>query len=112
MSGSTMQCSNCGTVNEAGRDTCVQCGQPLTGSADEGARTQLAAQDRGALTSPQDTPIVEPGANDPSPGLSPLAGPTALGAAEGAGGPPLLSPEPDHPGEAAPRQEGRPPRRS
>ena len=112
MSGNRMQCSNCGTVNEAGRDTCAKCGQPLTGSADEGARTQLAAQDRGALTAPEDTPTVEPGSGDVSPGLSPLAGPTTIVASEGAGGSPLLSPEPDQPGEAAPRQEGRPLRRS
>ena len=60
MSGNTMQCSNCGTVNEAGRDTCVQSGQPLTGSADEGTRTQLAAQDHGALMAPEGTASGEP----------------------------------------------------
>ena len=108
MSGTTMQCSNCGTANEAGRDTCVQCGQPLTGSADEGARTQLAAQGRGALTAPEDTPTLDPRAGDVSPGLSPLAGPTTLGAAEGAGGPPMLTPERDLPDEHAQRHEGRP----
>ncbi len=47
MSGNPMTCSNCGTENPPERDYCSNCGQPLTASADEAARTQLEAQDRG-----------------------------------------------------------------
>ena len=46
MSANPMTCSNCGTENPPEQDSCVNCGQPLTGSADEAARTQLEAQDR------------------------------------------------------------------
>ena len=62
MSGNTMECSNCGTVNEAGRDTCAQCGQPLTASADEARRTQSAAQEHGGALAPEKefAPAVEP----------------------------------------------------
>ena len=62
MSANKIECSNCGTVNEAGRDTCVKCGQPLTASADEGLRTQIGAQEHGAALAPEKefAPAVEP----------------------------------------------------
>ncbi len=54
MSANPMTCSNCGTENPPEQDNCVNCGQPLTGSADEAARTQLEAQDRGGWRSTGD----------------------------------------------------------
>ena len=62
MSANRMECGNCGTVNEAGRDTCVKCGQPLTGSAEEGLRTQAGAQEHGSVLAPEKefAPAVEP----------------------------------------------------
>lgn len=38
------RCSNCGTTNPVGQDTCVKCGQPLTASAEMGLRTNLEEQ--------------------------------------------------------------------
>jgi len=37
------RCGNCGTINPVGQDKCINCGQPLTASADEGIRTNIAA---------------------------------------------------------------------
>lgn len=53
MSGNMMTCSSCGADNEPGRDTCVKCGKPLTGSADEALRGNLDAQNAGGLIDPR-----------------------------------------------------------
>ena len=96
MSGNTMECSNCGTVNEASRDTCVQCGQPLTASADEGLRTQVAAQEHGSVLAParEFAPAVEPA----------MAGTFAA--------PALVDADPLNEEEVPQQHEGRPLRRS
>ena len=49
MSLNPVSCGNCGTVNPPDRDVCVECGSPLTGSADEALRESAEAQDRGGL---------------------------------------------------------------
>ena len=96
MSGNRMQCSNCGTVNEAGRDTCVQCGQPLTGSADEGLRTQIGAQEHGSALAPE---------QESAPGVEPMIANTFTA-------PALVDADPLNPEEVPQPHEGRPLRRS
>ena len=55
MSANPTTCSNCGTENPPEADQCVQCGMPLTGSADEALRTQLEEQnDEGLLATRED----------------------------------------------------------
>ncbi|HEY8598393.1 MAG TPA: zinc-ribbon domain-containing protein [Thermomicrobiales bacterium] len=49
MSTNEERCSNCGTINPEGQDKCVKCGMPLTASAEEALRTNLAAQQDSAL---------------------------------------------------------------
>ncbi len=49
MAANTTTCSNCGTENPPRQDFCVKCKQPLTGSADEGLRENLDAQDSGSF---------------------------------------------------------------
>jgi len=53
MDGNPVTCGNCGTENEPGADECVECGLPLTRSADEAimAAEEAQAQDS-VLTSP------------------------------------------------------------
>ena len=46
MSLNPVSCGSCGTVNPPDRDFCVECGGPLTGSADEGLRESAEARDR------------------------------------------------------------------
>lgn len=48
------RCGNCGTVNPLGQDTCIQCGQPLTASAETGLRTNLDAQGDAAVMGGRD----------------------------------------------------------
>jgi hypothetical protein len=62
VSANTETCSHCGAENPPGRDTCVKCGQPLTGSADEAVRTQLDRQEHGSLIAPEkgSAPAVDP----------------------------------------------------
>lgn len=36
------RCGNCGTINPVGQDKCINCGQPLTASADSALRTSIA----------------------------------------------------------------------
>ena len=96
MSGNTIECSNCGTVNEAGRDTCVQCGQPLTASADEGLRTQVAAQEHGGALAPERE-------------FAPAVEPTMAGTF---GAPAVIDADPTDPGDLSQPHEGRPLRRS
>jgi len=43
------RCSNCGTINPVGQDKCINCGQPLTESADISLRTSLAEQNDESL---------------------------------------------------------------
>lgn len=43
------RCSNCGTINPVGQDKCVKCGMPLTASAGEALRTNLAAEDDASI---------------------------------------------------------------
>ncbi len=96
MSGNTTQCGNCGTVNEAGRDTCTKCGQPLTGSAEEGLRTQAGAQEHGSVLGAEKefAPAVEPA----------MAGTFAA--------PALVDADPLNEEEVPQQHEGRPLRRS
>ncbi|HWV34835.1 MAG TPA: zinc ribbon domain-containing protein [Thermomicrobiales bacterium] len=45
-------CGNCGTENPPGQDFCTNCGQPLTGSADEAIREHIeATEDDGVIGS-------------------------------------------------------------
>lgn len=46
MQSNPVTCGNCGTENPPDQDFCVECGQPLTGSADEAVRESLAAEER------------------------------------------------------------------
>lgn len=99
MSANRVQCGNCGTENEANRDVCVKCGQPLTASAEMGLRTQLDAQDHGGLLGAEKdfSPAVGPEMTV-APGM--VAGPVEALAVD--------------PGSGAPsdQPEGRPQRRS
>jgi predicted amidophosphoribosyltransferase len=45
----TVRCGNCGTDNPKDADFCQECGKPLTQSAGEGVREQIAAQDQGGV---------------------------------------------------------------
>ena len=96
MSVNPMTCSTCGTENAPGRDTCSNCGLPLTGSADEAVRTNVEAQEHGGVLS-RDNPLA-------SDTINPAGG---MGAAGGLGTP--LDPAAGQPG---PDEQGRPPRRS
>ena len=91
MSANTETCSNCGAENPPGRDTCVKCGQPLTGSADEAMRTQLDRQEHGSLIAPE---------KGSAPAVDPAMGGT------------LNAPLPLDPDPTPPEREGLPPRRS
>ncbi|MEA2514107.1 MAG: Double zinc ribbon [Thermomicrobiales bacterium] len=44
MSANPVTCGNCGTENPPDRDFCINCGQPLTASAEEGLLENLEAQ--------------------------------------------------------------------
>ena len=75
MSANPTTCSNCGTENPPEADKCVQCGMPLTGSADEALRTQLEEQnDEGLLATREDV--------------------TTMGTGEGLAASPILPPRP------------------
>jgi hypothetical protein len=52
----SVTCGNCRTENPSDADFCRECGQPLTGSAEEGLRESLDAQDHGSLIGAEDTP--------------------------------------------------------
>lgn len=58
MSLNPVTCGHCGTENAPEEDFCVNCGQPLTGSAEEGLRENLEAQDTGSLFDHGGTPGV------------------------------------------------------
>jgi hypothetical protein len=71
MSTNPIRCGNCGTDNPPGTETCRKCGQPLTLSADEALRTEIAEENNEGLlaaredatamgTSGPGTPIVPP----------------------------------------------------
>jgi len=45
-------CGNCQTENPPDAQFCVNCGQPLTQSAEEGLRENIEAQDRPSLFGP------------------------------------------------------------
>ncbi|MCC6791486.1 MAG: hypothetical protein IT336_07380 [Thermomicrobiales bacterium] len=49
MSLNPVTCGNCGTENSPEEDFCVNCGPPLTGSADESIRESLEAQESDGL---------------------------------------------------------------
>lgn len=95
MSTKEERCGNCGTINEPGRDTCKQCHQPLTASAESGMRANIEAGGHGGVLAnePDFAPGVEPGMSFP------------LGSPLGAGMAPDAT-ETDRP------HEGLPPRRS
>ena len=57
MSSNPETCSNCGTENPPGEDFCVECGQPLTRSAEQGLREQSEAQHEGGVYGVGDTDI-------------------------------------------------------
>lgn len=42
-------CSHCGTENPPDQDFCIECGQPLSRSAEQGLRSQQSAQDEGGV---------------------------------------------------------------
>lgn len=96
MSTNEERCSNCGALNEPGRDTCKQCHQPLTASAESGIRANIDAQGHGGILAPEPhfAPGVEPGMSFPV--GAPLGGTMATGDVSGT----------DRP------HEGLPPRRS
>ena len=96
MSANRIECSQCGTVNDPGRDTCAKCGAPLSASADEGLRTQVAAQEHGAVLAPEKE-------------IAPTVEPTTAGTF---GAPALLDADPTDQGAMSPPHEGRPLRRS
>ena len=71
MSTNPIRCGNCGTDNPPGADTCRKCGKPLTLSADEALRAEIAEEnDEGLLAAREDstsmgtagpgTPVVPP----------------------------------------------------
>ena len=45
MSLNTVTCGHCGTENPPDADFCIDCGRPLTQSAEEGLRENIEAQD-------------------------------------------------------------------
>lgn len=49
MSTNPETCSNCGAENPPGEDFCVDCGKPLTQSAEAGLREQNDAQEDGGV---------------------------------------------------------------
>lgn len=42
-------CTNCGTENPPNQDFCIECGLPLTQSAESGMREQMEAQEEGGV---------------------------------------------------------------
>jgi hypothetical protein len=50
MSTNATVCGNCGTENPPGRDECLRCGLPLTGSGGQELRAELAARDDDSLS--------------------------------------------------------------
>ena len=62
MSVNPTTCSNCGTENPPESEQCVNCGLPLTGSADEAMCNQVEAQsDEGLLDARVDEASTAPG---------------------------------------------------
>ena len=55
MSSNFVTCGNCGTENPPARDTCIECGRPLTRSGEQELRAELEAQeDAGPYNPPAD----------------------------------------------------------
>lgn len=48
------RCGNCGAINPEGQDKCVECGQPLTASAESAVRTNMDAQGDAAIMGGRD----------------------------------------------------------
>lgn len=77
MSTNETRCSNCGTVNPPGADTCAGCGRPLTASAESALRTNLElAEDAAVMGGRNDVtslgtglPATEPGHDPHDPGM-------------------------------------------
>ena len=57
MTANLTQCGNCGTLNEPGRDACVECGLPLTRSGAQELVSQQDAMDEGGLLATDHDPL-------------------------------------------------------
>ncbi len=69
MTANATRCSNCGTLNEPGRDTCVKCGRPLTRSGAQELVSHQDAMDEGGLLASDHDPV------DVGPGVGPAVRP-------------------------------------
>ena len=69
MTANAMQCGNCGTLNDPGRDTCAKCGLPLTRSGAQGLVSHQDAMDEGGLLARDHDPA------DVGPGVGPAVRP-------------------------------------
>ena len=62
MSDNPVTCGNCKTENDPGADTCANCGQPLTRSAEEGIVANEEAQSHGSILG--GTSSIQPGTSN------------------------------------------------
>lgn len=74
MASNPVSCSNCGAENPPDQDFCRECDQPLTGSADQGLRENLEAQDQGGVLGGGSADLGGP-ASAPTAGLGGVASP-------------------------------------
>ncbi len=75
MSANPMTCSNCGTENPPEANECVNCGIPLTASADQEMRAELEEyNNEGLLTTREDVTTYGTGIDNHTPILPPRPG--------------------------------------